>query len=276
MAWEIALRAGALLGEGPVWDAARQRLLWVDILSSAVHAYDPSTGADTARTTPSHVGAVRPRRSGGLVVNLVDGIGLYAADGAFSMLASFGVEGVRGNDATVDATGALWAGTMRYDEAPGGGRLYRVSPSGAVTTILERVTISNGLGWSPDGRRMYYIDTPTHRIDVFDVGPELTDLRDRRPFAVVDGLPDGLTVDTAGCVWAAIWEGGRVIRFTPSGTVDQVIELPVSRTTACAFAGPTLTDLYVTTASGTGDPDEGALFVIPDAAQGLPTHPFAG
>jgi sugar lactone lactonase YvrE len=274
---EPAVRAGAQLGEGPVWDPAGNRLLWVDILGSRIHSYDPDSGADVVlRTTPSHVGAVRPRRDGGLVVNLADGIGLYDEDGTFTRLTDFTVEGVRGNDAAVDSSGALWAGTMRYDEADGGGRLYRITPEGKVTTVLDAVTVSNGIGWSPDGRLMYYIDTPTRRVDVFTVGDDPADVRDRRPFIAVGGLPDGLAVDAAGCVWVAVWEGGRVIRFTPSGEVDRVIELPVARTTACAFGGPGLRDLYVTTGSGGGEPDQGALWVVPDAGEGVLSHPFAG
>jgi len=273
---EPVVRAGAQLGEGPVWDPAAGRLLWVDILGSKIHSYDPGSGDQVLHTTPSHVGAVRPRRGGGLVVNLVEGIGLYGEDGAFTLLAELTAEGVRGNDATVDADGALWAGTMRYDEAAGGGRLYRLDPAGKVSTVLDSVTVSNGIGWSPDGRSMYYVDSPTRRVDVFTVGDDLADIRDRRPFAAVDGLPDGLTVDAEGCVWVAVWEGGRVIRFTPSGAVDRVIEIPVARTTACAFGGPGLHDLYVTTGSGGGEPDQGALWVVPDAGEGVLSHAFAG
>ncbi|MGK5554394.1 SMP-30/gluconolactonase/LRE family protein [Actinomadura kijaniata] len=272
--WDIAVPGRALLGEGPVWDPSTGTLLWVDILSSEVHSYGPATGDALLHRTGQHVGAALPRAGGGLVVNLRDGVGLYDADGAFGWLAEFPEEGCRGNDAAVAPDGALWAGTMRYDEAPGGGRLRRIHPDGTVETVLADVTVSNGLGWSPDGRLMYYVDSPTRRVDVFDEGG-------RRPFAHLPGpgIPDGLTVDADGCVWVAVWEGGRVLRYTPTGALDRVLDLPVARTTACAFGGPDLRDLYVTTAAldaPAGEPHAGALFVFPGIGAGLPSPPFPG
>ncbi len=230
--------------------------------------------------TGQHVGAAKPRAGGGLVVNLRDGVGLYDVDGAFSWLVTDPVPGRRGNDAAVAPDGALWAGTMRYDEAAGGGTLSRVAPDGTVASVSGPVTVSNGTGWSPDGRLMYYIDTPTRRIDVFDV--DGTRVHGRRPFATVppaQGWPDGLTVDADGCVWVAFWEGAALRRYTPDGRPDRVVELPVRRPTACAFGGPGLRDLYITTAR-TGleapHPLSGSLLVLPDAGQGLPGTPFAG
>ncbi|MGW4227914.1 SMP-30/gluconolactonase/LRE family protein [Streptomyces sp. NPDC004980] len=277
---EVAVRERADLGEGPTWDAAAGRLIWVDILSSRVHTYDPSTGRRTVLATEQHVGAAKPRADGGLVVNLRDGVGLYDAVGAFSWLVRDPVPGRRGNDAAVAPDGALWTGTMRYDEAEGGGSLSRVAPDGTVTGVLDAATVSNGTGWSPDGRLMYYIDTPTLRIDVFDVVGER--VLDRRPFACVEpgsGWPDGLTVDADGCVWVAFWDGAAVRRYTPDGRVDRVVDLPVRRPTACAFGGAGLRDLYISTARTGLDaphPLSGSLLVLPDAGQGLPGVPFAG
>ncbi|MEV5407267.1 SMP-30/gluconolactonase/LRE family protein [Thermopolyspora sp. NPDC052614] len=281
---EVALPARATLGEGPTWDDRTGRLVWVDILACRVHTYDPATGADTVVETPQHVGAAKPRAGGGLVLNLRDGVGLLDPDGAFRWLTQWPVEGRRGNDAAVDAAGRLWAGTMAYDVRPGGGRLNRVEADGSFTTVLDDVTISNGTGWSPDGTLMYYIDTPLRRIDVFDVEPGAGTISNRRTLAAVTrGQPDGLTVDADGCVWVALWDGGGVHRYTPEGELDQVIDLPASRVTACAFGGPDLTDLYVTTASeGLSEavlavqPDAGSLFVVPGAGAGLPSQPFAG
>jgi sugar lactone lactonase YvrE len=283
---DVAVRATPLLGEGPTWDAATGTLLWVDILGSEVHRFDPGGVEHPVLRTPQHVGAAKPRVGGGLVVNLRDGIGRYAADGAFDWLATWAEDGRRGNDAAVDAGGRLWAGTMRYDEAPGGGRLYRVDPDGNVVTVLSEVTTSNGIGWSPDGRLMYYIDTPTRRVDVFDVDGDTGLVARRRPFldlARVTGLPDGLTVDADGCVWVALWDGGAVHRYTPGGVLDLVVGVPASRTTACAFGGPGLGDLYITSATVGVDPAKlaaqplaGSVFVLPAAGVGLPGHAFAG
>ncbi|MEV6809912.1 SMP-30/gluconolactonase/LRE family protein [Streptomyces sp. NPDC017405] len=279
-AYEVAVRAEATLGEGPTWDPATGRLLWLDILGMRLHTYDPVTGRRTVRTTPQHVGAAKPRAGGGLVLNLRDGVGLLDPDGTFRWLRHEPVAGRRGNDAAVAPDGSLWAGTMRYDEAAGGGTLARLTGDGTARTVLSDVTVSNGTGWSPDGRLMYYTDTPTRRVDVFD--HDAGAVRDRRPLVEIEegaGYPDGLTVDADGCVWVALWDGGAVRRYTPDGELDRVIALPTPRTTACAFGGPDLTDLYITTArTGLAAPDPlaGSLLVVPGAGKGLPQPAFAG
>jgi sugar lactone lactonase YvrE len=279
---DVAVREYAELGEGPTWDAAAGRLLWIDILRSRVHTYDPATGRRTVRTTEQHVGAVKPRAGGGLVLNLRDGVGLTDEAGGFRWLHHEPVPGRRGNDAAVAPDGSLWAGTMRYDEARGGGTLSRVAGDGTAETVLDDVTVSNGTGWSPDGRLMYYVDTPTRRIDVFDYDAASGRVSGRRPLATVEegaGFPDGLTVDADGCVWVALWDGAAVRRYTPSGALDRVVPLPVPRVTACAFGGAGLTDLYVTTARvglTPAPPPAGSLLVLPDAGKGLPQPPFAG
>lgn len=280
--YEVAVRAESVLGEGPTWDPATGRLLWIDILNSRIHTYDPATGRRTLRRTEQHVGAVKPRAGGGLVLNLRDGIGLLDPDDTFRWLRHEPVPGRRGNDAAVAPDGTLWAGTMRYDEATGGGTLTRVTGDGTAETVLDDVTVSNGTGWSPDGRLMYYIDTPTRRIDVLDVDAASGSVTGRRPLAVIEdgaGFPDGLTVDAEGCVWVALWDGAAVRRYTPSGVLDRVVELPVPRVTACAFGGPGLSDLYVTTARvglSSPPPLAGSLLVIPDAGKGLAPPAFAG
>ncbi|MEU2992191.1 SMP-30/gluconolactonase/LRE family protein [Streptomyces griseoincarnatus] len=281
LAFDVAVRAEAELGEGATWDPATGRLLWIDILNSRVHTYDPATGRRTVRRTGQHVGAVKPRAGGGLVLNLRDGVGLLDPDDTFRWLHREPVAGRRGNDAAVAPDGSLVAGTMRYDEAPGGGTLSRVTGDGTATVLLDDVTVSNGTGWSPDGRLMYYIDTPTRRVDVFDSGGDGT-LAGRRPLAEIEagaGFPDGLTVDADGCVWVALWDGGAVRRYTPSGELDRVIELPVPRVTCCTFGGPGLTDLYVTTARvglTAPHPLAGSLLVVPGAGKGVAQPAFAG
>jgi sugar lactone lactonase YvrE len=279
-AFEVAVRAEAALGEGPTWDAAAGRLLWVDILGSRVHTFDPSTGRRTVRRTDQHVGAAKPRAGGGLVLNLRDGVALLDPDDTFRWLHRDAVPGRRGNDAAVAPDGSLWAGTMRYDEAPGGGTLSRLTGTGTAEAVLDSVTVSNGTGWSPDGRLMYYIDSPTRRVDVFDTTEGR--VSGRRPLAEIEdgaGFPDGLTVDADGCVWVALWDGGAVRRYTPDGVLDRVVTLPVRRPTACAFGGAGLTDLYITTArTGLSAPHplSGSVLVIPGAGKGIAQPPFAG
>ncbi|MEU9223365.1 SMP-30/gluconolactonase/LRE family protein [Streptomyces massasporeus] len=278
--YEVAVRAEAELGEGPTWDAATGRLLWIDILGSRLHTYDPATGRRSVRRTEQHIGAVKPRAGGGLVLNLRDGIGLLDPDGGFRWLHHDPVPGRRANDAAVAPDGALWTGTMRYDEAPGGGTLSRVTGDGSVDVVLDDVAVSNGTGWSPDGRLMYYVDSPTRRVDVFDHADGR--ITGRRTLAEIEesaGFPDGLTVDAEGCVWVALWQGSAVRRYTPDGELDRVIELPVPLVTACAFGGADLSDLYITTARvGLTEPPAlaGSLFVVPGAGKGLAHPPFAG
>ncbi|MGW2744932.1 SMP-30/gluconolactonase/LRE family protein [Streptomyces sp. NPDC001450] len=279
-AYEVAVPAQAALGEGPTWDPATGRLIWLDVLGMRVHTYDPASGRRTIRTTEQHVGAAKPRASGGLVLNLRDGVGLLDPDDTFRWLHHEPVPGRRANDAAVAPDGSLWAGTMRYDEATGGGTLTRLTGDGDVRVVLPDVTVSNGTGWSPDGRLMYYADTPTRRVDVFDHDAE--GIRNRRTLVEIEqgaGFPDGLTVDAEGCVWVALWDGGAIRRYTPSGDLDRVLTLPTPRTTACAFGGPDLADLYITTAR-TGlsapHPMSGSVLVVPGVGKGLPQPVFEG
>ncbi|MFF4060046.1 SMP-30/gluconolactonase/LRE family protein [Streptomyces sp. NPDC001668] len=276
--YEVAVRAEATLGEGPTWDG--ERLLWIDILGARLHTFDPVSGHRTVRVLEQHIGAVKPRAGGGLVLNLRDGVALLDPDGSLRWLHHEPVPGRRANDAAVAPDGSLWAGTMRYDEAPGGGTLSRITGDGTHRTVLDDVAVSNGTGWSPDGRLMYYIDSPTRRVDVFDHHDG--HIEGRRTFVAVEdgaGFPDGLTVDADGCVWVALWDGGAVRRYTPDGELDRVITLPAPRVTACAFGGPDLTDLYITTARVGLDaphPVAGSLLVVPGAGKGVPQQPFAG
>ncbi|MGZ3148128.1 SMP-30/gluconolactonase/LRE family protein [Lentzea chajnantorensis] len=286
MSIEVAVRVSAQLGEGPTWDHSSSTLLWVDILASEVHRYAPARDDDAVLALPQHVGAAKPRAQGGLVCNLRDGIALVDRDGTKSWLVYWARDGVRGNDAGVDPSGRLWAGTMRYDQAANEGWLARVSGDGAAKVVVSEVNTSNGVGWSPDGTLMYFIDTPTRRIDVFDFDNAAGTVSNRRPLAHIggtDGSPDGLTVDADGCVWVALWGGHAVRRYTPGGELDREVALPVDQPTACCFGGSDFTDLYVTSAR-VGLSDEtlvqrqlnGSVLVLPGIGAGLPGVAFAG
>jgi sugar lactone lactonase YvrE len=186
------------------------------------------------------------------------------------------------NEGGCDPDGRFYCGSMAYDQRPGAGALYRLDPDGSACTVLENVTISNGLEWSPDGSRAYYNDTPTHRTDVFDYDVD-SGLTGRRPFAEVPpeaGHPDGLTVDEEGGVWVALYEGGAVRRYASDGVLDEVIEVPARKVTACTFGGPNLDELFITTSREgleTGeDPLAGSLFRAEVDVAGLPVREFAG
>ena len=288
---ELVLDARAELGEGPVWDGTAEELLWVDILGRRVHRYRPADGSSRTFETPSPVGAVATRSNGGLVLALEDGFWLQdPGDGSGGLRRLAEVEsdvpGNRMNDGKVDPRGRFWAGTMAYDGRPGAGSLYRLDPDGQVTRVLDGVTTSNGLGWSPDRRVMYYIDTPTQRVDVFDYEERTGEISDRRTLVEIPsdaGSPDGMTVDAEGFLWIALWRGWAVRRYSPDGRLERSIRVPVSQVSSCTFGGPGLAELYITSAATELGPDEllaqphaGGLFRWHPGVSGLPAHPFAG
>ena len=193
--------------------------------------------------------------------------------------------GVRMNEGGADPAGNFWCGSMAYDEREGGGALYRLAPDLSVQKVLDGVTISNGFGFSPDGARAYYVDTPTRKVDVFDHRDgTLTGRRTAFEPADGPGFPDGLTVDAEGCVWVALFDGAAVHRYTPDGELLAVVPLPVAQVTACTFGGPGLDRLYVTTSREGLDADAlaaqplaGALFCVDlPGVRGLPVLEFAG
>jgi len=285
--FEVAVAAAAELGEGPRWDAATQTLLWVDIPARLVHRYDPATGANATRQVADVVSLALPRRRGGVVIGLPDG--LHLLDGDQSALVAPiepGQAATRTNDGACDAAGRLWVGTMALDERSPLGALYRVDADLSVSRVLSGTTISNGLGWSPSGERFYFVDSPTRRVDVFDFDPGTGALEDRRPLAAVEvegAVPDGLNVDAEGCVWVALHGGWGLNRYSPEGELVAEVRLPVARITSCCFGGPALRDLYVTTrreglgaADAAAQPLSGALLRLDVGVAGLPTHAFAG
>ena len=269
----------AELGEGPHWDIDSQSLYWVDIPAGLVHRMDDS-GAHTSWDVGMPVGAVVPRISGGLCV--AAGNGFYALDvdtGAVSEIAAApGLTGTRMNDGACDRAGRFYAGSMAGDEAPGRGSFYRLDVDQTVTELFDGVGISNGVGWSPDDRRMYYIDSLAYRVDVMDYDIETGAIGERRPFARLgsgDVVPDGLAVDAEGGVWAAVWGGSVIQRYDADGHLTAVVRVPAAHVTSCAFGGPELDQLYITTAAGPGR-SAGALFTCPAGVKGLPAFAYRG
>ncbi|MET0458974.1 MAG: SMP-30/gluconolactonase/LRE family protein [Ilumatobacteraceae bacterium] len=281
-----------LLSEGPRWHADAQELLWVDILGSHVHrarlGLDGGLTAVHTTTLNRHVGAVAPATEGGYVA--AAGVGFVHIDerGAVHQLAQpeAGRTDVRMNDGACDPHGRFWAGTMAYDESPGAGALFRLELDGSCTTVLTGLTISNGIGWSPDGTTMYLADSGTGRVDAYDVDAD-GEISGRRPLLVVDEpgvAPDGLTVDDDGGIWVALWGGGAVHRYAPDGELLAVVVLPVDRPTSCAFGGPDRATLFVTTSrEGLDDtamgnqPHAGHVFTVEGLGfTGPPCAPFRG
>jgi sugar lactone lactonase YvrE len=264
--------------EGPVWSDRWGGLRWVDMLAGDVLSL-AADGTVARRHVGDVAAALRPRSGGGAVIAVERGFALEGADGTLTPLEPVWSDpGVRMNEGGCDPDGRFWCGSMAYDQRPGAAALYRLDPDGQVHRVLEGVTISNGLDWSPDGSLAYYDDTATHRVDVFDYDRE-TGLTARRPFVRLpdDRNPDGLTVDAEGGVWVALWGGSAVQRHSAEGAVDERIDLPVTNVTSCCFGDSDLGTLYVTTARrGAHEPLAGALFACRPGVTGLPATPFAG
>jgi sugar lactone lactonase YvrE len=269
-------------GEGPVWSERWGGLRWVDMLAGDVLALRPD-GAVERRNVGAIAGALRPRSRGGAVIGVERGFALEEPDGTLTTLPELWADdGIRMNEGGCDPDGRFYCGSMAYDKTAGAGTLYRLDPDRSTHVVLEHVTISNGLEWSPDGSRAYYNDTDTYRVDVFDYDNE-AGLVNRRPFVHVPhdlGRPDGLTVDVDGGVWVALNHSGSVRRYTQGGEPDAVVEVPPRQVTACTFGGERLDELYVTTSRENLPPGEdplaGSLFRADVGVRGLPAREFAG
>ncbi len=272
--------AVAYHGEGPVWYRAWGGLRWVDMLAGDVLALS-ADGSVLRRHIGDVCAAVRPRRRGGAVYGVERGFALEDDDGTVTPLGELWSDrNVRMNEGGCDPDGRFYCGSMAYDKRPGAGALYRLDPDLSVHLVLRDVTISNGLDWSPDGALAYYNDTDTFGVDVFDYDPERGLTGRRRFLDTGEGRPDGLTVDAEGGVWSALSNGGAVRRYTPAGILGEVVELPVTKVTACTFGGPNLDDLFITTSreglEAEDQPLAGALFRAEAQIQGMPVRTFAG
>lgn len=246
----------AALGEGPYWVPEEDHLLWVDIEAGLLHRTDVASGA-TISDELDAVSAAFPVLGGGILTAGANRLTLRTpaqpgqAWQTRTVAEAPARDDLRFNDGAVDPAGRIWIGSMHKGETDPVGELYRLDPGGVLTSIAKSAIVSNGLGWSPDGSRLYYSDSGLRRVDVFDYDPATGEAFGRRIFADLRGMrgaPDGLTVDADGCVWVAMWGGGALRRFTPSGQQDAVLPVPVSQPTSCAFGGRDLAELYVTTA----------------------------
>ena len=287
---EVVLDAHAHVGEGPVWDDRTNTLVWVDIMGQAIHVYDPTTGQDKAMDVGQPVGAAALRERGGLVLALRDGFAvLDELPGELRWVAKVEEDTPtnRMNDGKCDPAGRFWAGTMSFSgNMPAAGALYRLDPDYRVTRVVPDITLSNGLDWSLDNRRMYYIDSMTQRVDTFDFDLDSGSLTNRQTVLDIpkdEGLPDGMTLDAEGGLWLAQHGSGTVRRYLPTGEIDKVVRLPVKMATCPAFGGPDYSDLYITTmnfgmsAEARQDqPLAGALFRCRPGVRGRPAFRFAG
>jgi sugar lactone lactonase YvrE len=279
----------AQLGEGTRWDNRYQELLHVDILAGRVYRdmINDDGLLSSVRTydVPGTVGAIAPVESDeGWLLATGQNISYLRSDGGLRLIAKVAPEATRMNDAACDPQGRFWAGTLANDQHSGGGSLYRLEPRGEIELMLDGLTISNGLGWSPDSRTMYLADSGPGLIHAFRFDPEEGSISDDRVLVDVPddvGSPDGLTVDAEGDIWVAIYGGGRIQRYSADGELREELFVPAEQTTCCAFAGRGLHRLYVTTGTENwtdeqrrAEPGAGLVYRFDTDAAGQPAAPF--
>lgn len=281
--------AQARLGEGPIWDADAGLLHWIDIKAGRLHRFEPATGNRFSADVGEEIGAVALRASGGLIAVLRSGfanLDMETGEKTPIIDPESDTAGNRFNDGAVDAAGRFWAGTMDDAEQDASGALYRLDGDGRVTRLRDGFVISNGIGWSPDGGTMYFTDSTRQRIVAYDFDPASGDIGGDRTFVQLGdggGFPDGLTVDAEGGVWSALWDGHRLMRFTPEGELERSLPMPVPRPTSMAFGGDGLGTLYITSArigldegALSAAPLSGGLFAVDTGIKGLSEHRFRG
>jgi sugar lactone lactonase YvrE len=282
--WQTAVPAAAECGERPYWDGSG--LVWVDIPAGQLHRYRPGQGDEivlelSSGGAPVPLGAAAPRRGGGYVLATAEGFRLAGPHGELEedalRPAGMPADG-EFNDGACDPAGRFWAGTTTPGYRPGAGALYRLDPDGTITTMLDGVTESNGIGWRADGTTMYFVDSgePEPRIRAFGFDVASGDLgaaRDLVRFPAGGAVPDGLVVDAEDCVWVAMWGGGEVRRYAPDGELLAILPVPVSQPTCPAFGGAGLDELYLT--SGWQDMTAGQRAAEPLAGHVLHTRPGA-
>ncbi|MAL59034.1 MAG: regucalcin [Flavobacteriaceae bacterium] len=284
----LELQIPAELGEGAFWNHKTQELYWVDILGKKLYIYNPSTKLNTSFEMPSRIGTVVPQSDSTAVVALEDGIYIQnTKNGSLTRLSNVeaDIPENRFNDGKCDPNGNLWVGSMHLAEKEPNAKLYKVTPNGTATAMLDSITISNGIVWTKDAKTMYYIDTPTVKIRAFDYDAESSTISNERVAVEIPaslGFPDGMAIDEHDNLWVGMWNGNAVVCFDPkTGSVITRIELPAHNVTSCAFGGPNLDILYITTATVDMTEDEkiqfplaGSVFKVIPGVKGVPSSFF--
>ena len=285
---DLVIDSKSLLGEGALWDHNRKRLLFVDIEKHLLHFFDPVTDDLGSIDTGQRIGTVVPRQDGRLLVALEKAVAVLDPD-TERVEAVLEVETDlphnRFNDGKCDPAGRFWVGTMAMDASEGTAGLYRVDGDYKIKQILQGITISNGIAWSHDNTRLYYIDTPTRKIDCLDYDIQSGDADNRRTIIEIPpamGYPDGMTIDARGWLWIAMFGGAAVTCWNPDeGRLIASYPIPANNVTSCAFGGDALDELYVTTAriQMTDEefrkyPQAGGVFRLKPGAVGVPCFEF--
>lgn len=283
----VAVAADAVLGESPLWSLAENALYWVDIKEPRLFRQDMREGTTRMTPMPEEIGAIALRAGGGLIAAMRSGFALIDEQGvvhpAFARPEADLPEN-RFNDGKCDRAGRFWAASMNDRESDPTGHLYRLDDMRSCSRMASGFVIGNGLGWSPDNRVFYFTDSTARRIYAYDFDIASGEIGNKRVFASVPddaGFPDGLCVDASGHVWSAHWDGWRVTRYAPDGSIADVLRMPVPRPTSCAFGGAALDTLYVTTARIGLDakalaaaPASGSILAVKTSSRGLPESAF--
>ncbi|HRE50565.1 MAG TPA: SMP-30/gluconolactonase/LRE family protein [Flavitalea sp.] len=284
--WETVIDYTCLLGEGPVWDAANSRILWVDILYGHIHAFHTQRREYRMFQTGQMVGAIAVKKNGLLTAALKSGfyeIDMDRREIKLLKQVEADLPDNRFNDGKCDPTGRFWAGTMSVKGTAGAGKLYMLEHDNQVSVRIDNVSCSNGMAWNKDHDRLYYIDTPTQQVVAYDYNPADGSISNGKTIITIpeeEGYPDGMTIDEEGMLWIALWNGGKVVRYDPeTGRQLMHFSLPAAKITSCAFGGEHLSDLYITSAKVDLSEDElkeqplaGSLFVIKNCGyRGMPS-----
>lgn len=278
-----------LLAEGPVWDAKRKLIYWIDILNGKIHEYSHEEKSHRITDVHQMIGSLAICDDGNFIAALQNGIAfINRSTHEITPIADpeTHLEENRFNEGKCDPAGRFWAGTMSLSETPNAGNLYVLEHRVMLVKKISGVTISNGMAWSPDEKTFYFIDTPTHEIDAYSYDKITAGISDRKTIIRIDekeGAPDGMTIDNEGMLWIAHWGGWQVSRWDPTtGKKLYAIKMPAARITSCTFGGENLQDLYITSAQQGLTPDElkdqplaGSLFVIYNCGfKGMPAVEF--
>jgi sugar lactone lactonase YvrE len=283
---ELAVKLNCNLGEGPFWDSKKEELYFVDISNKQVLIFAPSSSSVEAITFDQEIGAVLLDQNSELIVAARDGLYAATRDGDLKTLLApidFGDSSIRCNDAKCDANGRIWVGTMAFDFKQGAASLYSFD-SENLKEVLSDLTIANGLGWSPDQKTMYFIDSLTSRVDSFDFDLTSGELSNRQPFVTFSDpgvIPDGMTTDEDGGIWVALFGGSAVRRFDSSGKLTHTVSVPATQVTSCCFGGPDMSELFITTAQYgmdadtlSRDPLAGSLFRVKTSFKGSASNRY--
>ncbi len=285
----VVVASANLIGESPVWDAREQALYWVDVEGKLVQRWQASTNVVSNIAMPEPTGCIGLRERGGLVAAMQTGFVAIDSTGAVTALVDpeSNLPANRFNDGKVDRAGRFWAGTKNIANTPSPtGSVYRLDSDLTAHRIVSGISCANGIAWSPNNRTMYVCDTWVRRIYTYRFVLETGTASERALFAEIapdDGFPDGLTVDAEGFVWSAHYNGWRITRYAPDGSVDRVLRMPVQHVTSLTFGGADLRTLFITTARMRIPEQDlaaqalaGHVLAIDPGITGLPEPYFAG